>query len=69
VAIKVEDIMTKDPLTVDEEASVEEIATLMSNEGINRLPVVRRGKLVGIVSRADIIRSLAARKEVPDDNE
>ncbi|PKM80178.1 MAG: hypothetical protein CVU89_14970 [Firmicutes bacterium HGW-Firmicutes-14] len=59
VAIKVEDIMTKNVLTVEEDVSVEEIATIMSEAGINRLPVLRDGKLAGIVSRADIIRSMA----------
>lgn len=62
VAYKVADIMTTDPATVQEDTSVEEIATIMSDEGINRLPVVKNNKLVGIVSRADIVRSLA-RKE------
>jgi len=59
VAIKVEDIMTKDPLTVEEDTPVEEIATIMFDAGVNRLPVVNDGKLAGIVSRADIIRSMA----------
>lgn len=59
VAIKVDDIMTKDPLTVEEDTPVEEIATIMFDAGVNRLPVVNDGKLTGIVSRADIIRSMA----------
>ncbi len=59
VAVKVDDIMTRDPLTVEEDTPVEEIATTMSDAGVNRLPVVKDRKLVGIVSRADIIRSLA----------
>ena len=59
VAIKVEDIMTKDPLTVEEDTPVEEIATIMFDAGVNRLPVVNDGTLAGIVSRADIIRSMA----------
>jgi len=62
VAVKVEDVMTKEPVTVDEDTPMEEIATIMSDARINRLPVLKDGKLVGIVSRADIIRSLA-RKE------
>ncbi|MHB9094042.1 MAG: CBS domain-containing protein [Eubacteriales bacterium] len=59
VAIKVEDMMTTDPLTVEEDTPVDEIATIMSDSGINRLPVVRDDRLMGIVSRADIIRSMA----------
>ena len=62
VAVKVEDVMTKEPVTVDEDTPMEEIATIMSDARINRLPVLKDEKLVGIVSRADIIRSLA-RKE------
>jgi len=58
-AIKVEDMMTSDPITVEEDTLVDEIATIMSDEGINRVPVVREERIVGIVSRADIIRSLA----------
>lgn len=59
VAVKVEDIMTTDPIIVEEDTPVDEIATIMADSGVNRLPVVKNEKLVGIVSRADIIRSLA----------
>ena len=58
-AIKVEDMMTANPVTVEEDTLVDEIASIMADEGINRVPVVRAGRIVGIVSRADIIRSLA----------
>ena len=61
-AYKVEEIMTEKPLVVDEEAGVERIATLMAEARINRVPVVKDGKLTGIITRADIIKSLA-RKE------
>lgn len=61
VAYKVEDVMTTHVLTVEENTPVDEIATIMSDSGVNRLPVIREGKLVGIVSRADIIRSLAGK--------
>jgi CBS domain-containing protein len=46
--------------TVDEEKSVEEIAQLLTTLGIKRVPVVRDGRVVGIVSRADLVRALAA---------
>ncbi len=61
-AYKVADIMTVVPATVDEDTPIEEIVTLMSGEGINRVPVVRDDKLVGIVTRADIIKSMAEKK-------
>ena len=47
--------------TVDEEAPVEEIAQLLMTLRIKRVPVVRDGRVVGIVSRADLVRALAAR--------
>lgn len=59
VAIKVEDIMTENPLTIEEDTPVEDIATMMFDAGVNRLPVIKDGKLAGIVSRADLIRSMA----------
>lgn len=61
-AYKVEDIMTVIPATVEEDTPVEEIAATMAEEGINRVPVVKDGKLVGIVTRADIIKSMARKK-------
>lgn len=62
VAYKVKDIMTVFPATVEEDTTIEEMATMMSEEGINRLPVVKDNKLIGLVSRSDIVRALA-RKE------
>lgn len=61
-AYKVSEIMTVVPATVEEDTPVEDIAALMSGEGINRVPVVRDDKLVGIVTRADIIKAMAERK-------
>lgn len=57
VGYRVEDVMTTDVITVDEEQTVEEVATLMTKEKINRVPVVADEQLVGIISRRDIIRS------------
>ncbi len=59
VGVRVEDIMTRKVFTVDEETSVEDIATLMIEKGISRVPVVREGQLVGIVTRRDIVKFLA----------
>jgi CBS domain-containing protein len=49
--------MTSPPINVDVESSVAEAARLMVEEHVKRLPVVRDGKLVGIVSRADVVRA------------
>lgn len=62
-AYLVKDIMTEEVETVDEDTEVEELATIMFEEGVNRIPVVNAdNKLVGIVSRADIVRSLAQKE-------
>jgi CBS domain-containing protein len=57
-AIKVMEAMTTDPVTVDTETHLEEIATLMVNNNIHTLPVLDRGKLVGIIGKEDILRTL-----------
>ena len=59
VGVKVEDIMTTDVITVDPDTSVEEIATILTDDEINRVPVVKDGELVGIVSRGDIVRYMS----------
>ncbi len=56
---KVKDIMSKDIISVNEEIPVEEIANLFTTHKINRVPVLRGKKLVGIVSRADLVRAIA----------
>ncbi len=57
---KVKEIMTKKVETINPETEVSEAAYIMSEKQINRLPVVdQEGKLVGIISRADIIRAVA----------
>ena len=53
--------MTRNVITVTEETPVGEIARLLEEHRIKRVPVVREGKLVGIVSRANLLHSLAAR--------
>jgi CBS domain-containing protein len=58
-ASKVEDMMTRDPTVVGPETSVREAAAIVSESGHNRLPVVEEGRLVGVVSRADVLGALA----------
>lgn len=62
IAVKVEDLMTEKVVTVGPEDSVEDAATIMSDEDVNRLPVVEDNKLVGIITRGDIVRDLARNK-------
>lgn len=55
---KVEEAMTRDPLTVTEDTPLAEACRLIEERGIKRLPVVRDGRLVGVVARADLVRAL-----------
>ena len=52
------DIMTEKPSTVDLEAPVTEVIQILQEHRILRVPVTERGRLVGIISRSDIIRSV-----------
>ncbi|HVC60710.1 MAG TPA: CBS domain-containing protein [Acetobacteraceae bacterium] len=56
---EVGDLMTKPVIAASETTSVTELAELMVGHRIKRLPIVRGEKLVGIVSRADVIRAIA----------
>ncbi|MBY6264193.1 CBS domain-containing protein [Azospirillum sp. 412522] len=59
-ACKVADVMTSHVTTVDENASPEEVVRVMETRRIKRVPVVRNGALVGIISRANLLRALAS---------
>src|SRR5262245_7020678 len=64
---KVSDVMTRDPLTIAEDTTLEEIVTSMETNGVKRLPVLRGDKLVGIVSRANLLQAVASlAREIPD---
>ena len=56
---KIKALMSPKPITVTEDTPAREIASLMQAHGIKRVPVLRHGKLVGIVTRADLVRALA----------
>jgi CBS-domain-containing membrane protein len=55
----VKDVMTRDVISVTEETPVADIAILLEANRIKRVPVLRDGRLVGIVSRANLVRTLA----------
>jgi len=61
----VRDVMTRDVITVNEDAGLDAVADLLETKRIKRVPVVRDGKLVGIVSRANLVRALATAKSRP----
>jgi CBS domain-containing protein len=62
---RVADVMTQDVVTADERTELREIARLMQRHGIKRVPIVRDGKVVGIVSRANLLQGLLAREPWP----
>ncbi len=53
------DLMTEEVLTVGPEEDVETLAALMVKERVNPIPVVEDGRLIGVVSRADVVRWMA----------
>src|SRR5262249_29328484 len=57
---RVSEVMTLDVHTVTEEAPLEEVVHLMERHRIKRLPVVRGDKVVGIVTRKNLMRALAS---------
>lgn len=59
---KVADLMTSNVIVADEETSIARIALLMQEHGIKRIPVMRGQHLVGVVSRADLLRAVVAAK-------
>ncbi|MGO9702750.1 MAG: CBS domain-containing protein [Xanthobacteraceae bacterium] len=57
---KVDEVMTADPVTVAEDDTLDTVVELMERRHIKRLPVLRGGKMVGIVSRANLMLALAS---------
>lgn len=55
-----QDVMTRDVVSVYETTPLADVATLLETKRIKRVPVLRAGKLVGIVSRANLVRAVAA---------
>ena len=57
----ISEVMSDDLICIAPDVDIEEAANIMLKEGIARLPVVADGELVGIVTRADLVRGLGAR--------
>jgi CBS domain-containing protein len=57
---KVADVMTPIPITITEDMRLDDIVSLMEQSSVKRLPVVRQGRVVGIVSRANLLHALAS---------
>jgi CBS domain-containing protein len=61
----VNDVMTRDVVSVGEDTDLGDVASLLEAKRIKRVPVVRGGKVVGIISRANLVRALGATKGAP----
>ena len=58
-ATKVSDIYKREVVTITENTTIEEVATIMCEKDIHHLPVVKKGKLMGIVGKKDIVRAIS----------
>lgn len=56
---KVEQVMTRQPVTTGEETPIEEIADLMERRNLNHIPVMRDNRIVGIITRSDFLSAVA----------
>jgi len=64
---RVQDVMTPDPITVNEDTPLDELVHLMEKNGIKRLPVMSGSTLKGIVTRANLLQAVASvAREIPD---
>src|SRR3546814_6474603 len=63
-AKSVADVMTRDVISVKEDTPIGDVARILEERHIKRVPVLRGADLVGIVSRADLVRALAAAEPV-----
>jgi CBS domain-containing protein len=65
----VADVMSRPPITASADTPVHEVVAILQRHGIKRVPVVKEGRVVGIVSRADLLRQLARlAEEMPSAN-
>jgi CBS domain-containing protein len=64
---KISEIMTPDPVTINEDTPLETIVALMERNKLKRLPVTRGGRVVGIVTRANLLQAVASLAcQIPD---
>jgi CBS domain-containing protein len=64
-ALKVQDLMTRDVVAVDVDTPLEEIVELLNRFAVRRLPVATDGKVIGIVSRGNLLQALLRRAQAP----
>ena len=63
---RAKDVMTREVVSIDPETTISDVARILESKGIKRVPVIHNGRLVGIVSRADVLRGLAVIGLSPD---
>ena len=66
---RVADVMTRKVVTAGEQTTLKEIAVLMERHHVKRIPIVRDGKVIGIISRANLLQGLLARRPVALDDD
>jgi CBS domain-containing protein len=66
-SLPISEVMSEDLICVTPDVAIEEAASIMMKEGIARLLVIENDELVGIVTRADLVRGLGSRFGVVDD--
>src|SRR5918999_798791 len=59
-AATAEDMMTPDPVTIGRDGTIRDAARLIARKKHNRLPVVEHGRLVGVVTRVDVLHALTS---------
>ncbi len=61
--LRAKDIMTRDVITVSPKMEIAHAAKLLLEKGINGVPVVDEGKLVGVVGKEDVLRTFTSESE------
>ncbi len=62
-ATKVGDICTRKVVTIEEDTTIVDIATIMAEKGVHLLPVIKNGKVTGIVGKRDVVKAVARQTE------
>jgi CBS domain-containing protein len=59
LGLKVDDLMSKDPMVAEEDTPIMAITKIMAEKGYQRIPVVQNGDLIGLITQSSLIRALA----------
>ncbi|HJV10189.1 MAG TPA: CBS domain-containing protein, partial [Burkholderiales bacterium] len=64
-AVRARDVMTRDVVSIGADTPIDEIVAVLEKRKVKRVPVVRGAEVIGIVSRADVVRALARQVQAP----